>query len=50
MWISNTATTAMMIAIVQAVIKQLEEEPTGSVESGSSGAVNDGYDDVETGT
>lgn len=26
MWISNTATTAMMIAIVQAVISQLNSE------------------------
>jgi len=38
MWISNTATTAMMVAILQAVISQLNSEQL-KVESTTSGEV-----------
>ena len=34
MWISNTATTAMMIAIVQAVINQLKSDDLNQQEMG----------------
>lgn len=47
MWISNTATTAMMIAIVQAVIAQLSSEEMEAVEMEESrppkGSINQGF-------
>uniref|UniRef100_A0A672GDS4 Solute carrier family 13 member 5a n=1 Tax=Salarias fasciatus TaxID=181472 RepID=A0A672GDS4_SALFA len=36
MWISNTATTAMMVPIVQAVLDQLHSEPCSTVRSDSA--------------
>ena len=42
MWISNTATTAMMLAIVQAVITQLQSDDLNDLELQQVGAVADG--------
>ncbi len=36
MWISNTATTAMMVPIVDAVLKELEKGPKSSPTSDST--------------
>ena len=52
MWISNTATTAMMLAIVQAVIDQLKVEGIEMTEmgiessEGSQGADNDAFEEL----